>query len=249
MARRGPVHHVEDAARRLARSPPRPSCRSRSRRPTRRWTPSASSVSWFGLTPVHRRNARTPRYGQAKIRWAAPPAAPSLLRGAGMSRTRGASRARRRPSSIDHRADQPANGTSDTIRYRMVPQDGSSTRPRRGLSGAHGADPNGEPARHGSRAGRLLLGVLGDQVRLVVLLVEVERLHRHEHARADRVGPRSAPRRCRGREACAAPCRSRPTPSSLARPWRRGTPRSPSRSPCSRATLILLGDLPRAAWW
>ena len=59
--------------------------------PTAMLSASDSSVSWYGRTPVHRRNARIPRYGQAKMRCIAPPAAPSLLRGAGISRILGAS--------------------------------------------------------------------------------------------------------------------------------------------------------------
>ena len=60
--------------------------------PLTMFSASDSSVSCQGRMPVHSRNARIARYGHAKIRCAAPPAAPSLLRGAGMSRTRGASR-------------------------------------------------------------------------------------------------------------------------------------------------------------
>src|SRR6266566_2872651 len=51
-----------------------------------------SRVSCHGRTPVQMRNARIPRYGHAKTRCIAPPAALSFFLGAGMSRTRGASR-------------------------------------------------------------------------------------------------------------------------------------------------------------
>src|SRR4051794_41543496 len=105
-----------------------------------------------------------------------------------MSRTRGASRARRRSSSTDT-AGSAHEGLErhDPIAERAA---GSLVRD---LVADRGADERGSErgaGGHGARVGRLLLGVLGDQIRLVVLVVEVERRHRDQHAGPDRVGRR-----------------------------------------------------------
>ena len=127
-----------------------------------------SRVSCHGRTPVQMRNARIPRYGHAKTRCIAPPAALSFFLGAGMSRTRGASRTgcpRSRPWTVMtgsagdrlERDDPVAEGSSRSLVGDLV-----------SLGRAHERRTEGRRGRDGPCSGRLLLCVFRQQVGLVV---------------------------------------------------------------------------------
>src|SRR6266550_493327 len=146
-----------------------------------------SRVSCHGRTPVQMRNARIPRYGHAKTRCIAPPAALSFFLGAGRSRTRGASRTgcpRSRPWTV------MTGSAGDRLERDHPVAEGSS----RSLVGdlvsfgcAHERRAEGRRGRDGPCSGRLLLGVFRQQVGLV-LVFEIERLHGDDHAGTDLLG-------------------------------------------------------------
>src|SRR4029079_12474344 len=159
--------------------------------PTMMLSASDRSVSWYGLIPVHSRNASAARYGHAKMRCIAPPAAPSLLRGGGMSRTLAASCSR----SASRLSVTSPSQTSSLTRVRLEADHDVAEAAARGLIDDLLAlgDPHERGAerrrdRDGARARRLLLGVLGQEVRLVLLVVVVDRANGHEHPRTDGIG-------------------------------------------------------------